>query len=99
MKTLSVLLGGAVLMMSLALAGIGQMVQVQVNGLVCDFCARSLEAKFGERPEVASIEVNLDTKIISIALNEGKDIDDATIRATVTDAGYDVVAIDRSPAR
>ena len=91
-----VLVASAILLASTAYAAAGQMVSVQVNGLVCDFCARSLEAKFGERPEVASIDVNLDTKIISIGMNAGKDIDDATIRSTVTEAGFDVVAINRA---
>lgn len=98
MKFVAMLAASAVILAVSAWAAAGQMVSVQVNGLVCDFCARSLEAKFGERPEVATIKVDLDTKIISIGMNEGKDIDDATIRSTVTEAGFDVVDITRSPA-
>jgi len=98
MSFLHTLLAAAALTVSMASASAGQMVTVQVNGLVCDFCARSLEATFGKRPEVASIKVDLDTKLISIAMNEGKDIDDAAIRETVIDAGFDVVAIERGAA-
>lgn len=67
----------------------------QINGLVCDFCARALEKVFGKRPEVSGIDVNLDTKIVTIGLKKGKDIDDATITKLITDAGYNVVKINR----
>lgn len=90
------LIVAAAMSVSMAYASASQLVTVQVNGLVCDFCARSLEATFGKRPEVASIKVDLDTKLISIALNDGQNIDDTTIRETVIDAGFDVVAIERS---
>ena len=98
MSFLRTLVAAAVFTVASAYASASQMVTVQVNGLVCDFCARSLEATFGKRPEVASIKVDLDTKLISIAMNEGQDIDDTTIRETVIDAGFEVVAIERAAA-
>lgn len=68
-------------------------VQVKINGLVCDFCARSMEKLFGKRDEVAGIAVNLDTKLVTINLKDGKTIDDATITQLITDAGYSVEGI------
>jgi len=70
-------------------------ITVQINGLVCDFCARALEKVFGKREEVTGIDVNLDTKIVTIGFKKNSDIDDATITKLITDAGYNVVKINR----
>jgi copper chaperone CopZ len=67
----------------------------QINGLVCDFCARALEKVFSQRDEVVGIDVNLDTKLVTIGLKKDRDIDDATITKLITDAGYNVVTIKR----
>lgn len=70
-------------------------INVSINGLVCDFCARALEKVFSKRTEVSGIDVNLDTKIVTIGLKKGADIDDTTITKLITDAGYNVVKINR----
>ncbi len=70
-------------------------ITVEINGLVCDFCARALEKVFGARKEVSGIDVNLNTKIVTIGFNKGSDIDDGTITKLITDAGYNVVKINR----
>lgn len=68
-------------------------VQVSVNGLVCDFCARALEKVFGKEDAVKGIDVNLDTKIITITFNDGQSLDDEAITSLITDAGYNVEGI------
>ncbi len=70
-------------------------VVVHINGLICDFCSRSLEKLFKARDEVSDIKVDLTAKTTTIELKAGKDIDDATIKQLITSAGYDVVKIDR----
>lgn len=66
-------------------------VVVKVNGLVCDFCARSLEKTFMGTRKVARVAVDLNSKEVRIAFRPGQTIDDATIRKLVTNAGYAVV--------
>ena len=73
----------------------GKSVQVEVNGLVCDFCARALEKIFSKQEAVEGIDVNLDTKIITINFNEGQDLDDQTLTELITDSGYNVEEIHR----
>lgn len=70
-------------------------ITVAISGLVCDFCARALEKVFGKRQEVSGIEVNLDTKLVTIGLKKGADIEDSTITKLIMDAGYNVVNIHR----
>lgn len=70
-------------------------VHVSVNGLVCDFCARALEKVFGKEEAVKGIDVNLDTKIITVNFNEGQTLSDEKLTELITDAGYNVEGIHR----
>lgn len=65
-------------------------VNIRVNGMVCDFCARALEKVFGKREEVSGIRVDLDNSLVTVAMKPGKTIDDATLTRLITDSGYDV---------
>lgn len=77
----------------------GGTVYADVNGLVCDFCARALEKVFGKKEAVDNIKVDLDTKVITIHFNEGQSLDEETITKLITDSGYNVQAIrhDKQP--
>ena len=68
---------------------------VKVNGLVCDFCAQSLEKVFKKKPEVSNIDVNLTKKVVKIDFKDGQNLTDENIRKGITDAGYNVVEITR----
>jgi copper chaperone CopZ len=68
-------------------------IAVDVKGLVCDFCARSLEKFLGKQPAVADVSINLENKVIHIELVPGEMVDDDRLTQWVTDAGYAVQAI------
>lgn len=68
-------------------------INVGVNGLVCDFCARALEKVFGKREEVTGINVDLDNAMVSISMKDGMSIDDETLTKLITDSGYNVTGI------
>lgn len=70
-------------------------VNVKVDGLVCDFCARALEKVFGKRNEVEGIKVDLDKGNVMVAMKPGQTIDDATLTKLITDSGYNVRSIER----
>lgn len=73
----------------------GEVVKVEVNGLICDFCARALEKVFGREDEVESIDVNMNSKVLTIFFRNGQSLDDERIKELVIDAGYDAGAIHR----
>lgn len=75
----------------------GTLITIDANGLVCDFCARALEKVFMKQKGVAGIDVNLDSGKILISLEKGATMDDATVKKLVTDAGYNIGSIERSP--
>jgi len=71
----------------------GELITIDANGLICDFCARTLEKIFMKQDTVAGIDVNLDQGKILISLKDGATMEDATIQKLVSDAGYNISAI------
>jgi mercuric ion binding protein len=74
-----------------------KLITVQVNGMVCAFCAQGIEKKFKALPEVASIKVSLETKKVEVDTKEGKEITEDQIKKIITESGYEIVKIERAP--
>tara|TARA_E500000178_G_C16837012_1_gene668778 strand:+ start:464 stop:775 length:312 start_codon:yes stop_codon:yes gene_type:complete len=72
-----------------------EVLTISVHGLVCDFCARSIEKLFSKKESVKSIDVNLENMIITINLKKGKKLNDDIVRQVIKDSGYDVTEINR----
>jgi copper chaperone CopZ len=70
-------------------------ITANVNGLVCGFCAKSIEKAFGKTASVQSVKVDLDKKTVVIVLKPQAKLLDGAVTRTITDAGYKVVKISR----
>lgn len=73
-----------------------EIIHVDINGLVCDFCARALEKVFSTEDSVGSISVDLDSKVLTVNLKEGQTIHDDRLTELVQDSGYNIESIRRS---
>ncbi len=71
-------------------------VYVSVNGLVCDFCARSIEKMFEKKEAVSRISVDLENMLITIFLRDNQKLNDETITELIKDSGYDVTEVKRA---
>ena len=71
-------------------------IKMEVNGLVCAFCAQGIEKKLKKYPATAEVVVNLEHRLVAVSLKEGQDISDAELRKALTDAGYTVKSIERT---
>ena len=71
-------------------------ININVNGMVCDFCAQSIEKVFMKRMEVKGINVNLEDQKVVIYLEKETNIEDTTIFNIFEDAGYTVETISRN---
>jgi periplasmic mercuric ion binding protein len=71
-------------------------IEMNVNGLVCAFCAQGIEKQLRKFPATADVVVSLEHKLVAVALKEGQDIPDADLRRALTNAGYSVTAINRT---
>ncbi|MCY7313244.1 MAG: heavy-metal-associated domain-containing protein [Pseudoxanthomonas sp.] len=72
--------------------------RMEVNGLVCAFCADGITKAFKKEPAAGDVFVSLEDRLVAVDLKEGQDISDAAVTKLLTDAGYKVVGIQRSDA-
>ena len=68
-------------------------IKADVKGLVCDFCARSLEKIFSKRDEVTNIKVDLNKGEVLINLKKNKTLKSEIIKKLIADSGYNVTKI------
>ena len=52
-----------------------QVAVVDVNGMVCDFCARGIEKTFYKDKDVKKVNVSLENGVVLIAYKDSKNID------------------------
>jgi copper chaperone CopZ len=71
-------------------------IEMKVYGLVCGFCAQGIEKTLRRNPATADVVVSLEHQTVAVATHSGRDIPDAELTQALTDAGYDVKAINRT---
>lgn len=71
-------------------------IEMDVNGLVCAFCAQGIEKTMKTFPATAGVFVSLEHRIVAVQLKDGQDIGDDALAKAITDAGYKLVAIHRT---
>lgn len=57
-----------------------------VPDMSCGHCKQAVSAELGEVAGVDSVDVDLDTKLVTV---RGRDLDDAALRAAIEEAGYE----------
>ena len=72
-----------------------EILNISVKGLVCDFCARSIEKLFKKENSVEEIDVNLEKMLIIIRLKNGETFNNEKVIKLINDSGYDVQEINR----
>ena len=70
-------------------------IKATVNGMVCGFCATGIEKTFRAQPEVKTVNVDLENKLVTIQTKQGQILDDSKIKKLLGNAGYSVVAVAR----
>jgi copper chaperone CopZ len=71
---------------------------ITVNGLVCDFCARAVEKVFSQEFELKDIDIDLSKKLISVVLPAGAEVSDEKVKKLIEDSGYAFVGLKRHEA-
>jgi copper chaperone len=62
-------------------------VTLSVPGMTCGHCKAAIETELGKVPGVASVTVDLDTKLVAVV---GTALDHEALVAAVDEAGFDV---------
>ena len=84
-----------IIFFGLTAATSAETIQATVKGMVCGFCATGIEKTFRAQPEVKSVDVDLENKLVTIYTKQGQTIDDAKIKKLLGNSGYSVVGIVR----
>ena len=63
-----------------------QTVAYSVPAIHCAHCAMSIREEVSEVAGVEDVDVDLDTKVVTIS---GLELDDAELRAAIAEAGYE----------
>lgn len=94
MKNIKTLLFAALL--GIAPGVFARTIEMDVNGLVCAFCAQGIEKTLKGFPATEKVFVSLEHRIVAVEVKEGQDIDDAALKKAITDAGFALVEIRRT---
>ncbi len=88
MKTL------ALLALFASFSALAETVQVNVSGMVCSMCAQGIKKKF-TKLGVKKIDVNLDTKVVTIETEKAGELTDKLVKETIEESGYAVANLKR----
>jgi copper chaperone CopZ len=71
-------------------------IEMDVDGLVCAFCAQGIEKNLRKQAATADVFVSLEHKLVAVALKPQQDISDESLKALLTEAGYTLRAVRRT---
>jgi copper chaperone CopZ len=86
----------SILLSAMAHSAQAKTIEMQVNGLVCAFCAQGIEKTLRAKPATQDVFVSLETGMVALTLKDKAELSDAELRAALTESGYTVTAITRS---
>ncbi|MDX1517170.1 MAG: heavy-metal-associated domain-containing protein [Woeseiaceae bacterium] len=72
---------------------------VDVNGIVCDFCAYGVAKKVSKLPFIDNsrfdngVDVDIENQIVTVAVRDGEKLDQDKLFSAIRSAGYDPIAI------
>lgn len=84
------------------IAGAQQVVEAKISGMVCPMCAYNIEKSFKAEIKdktIADFDVDLDDKLVTFKISEGKALSDDQIESGIRDAGYLLISIERKDAQ
>lgn len=71
-------------------------ISLGVKGMTCNHCAASVREELEEIDSVNQVEVELKPEAISqVTVTSNGDVSDDALRDAITEAGYELVAIER----
>ena len=71
-------------------------IEMDVDGLVCAFCAQGIEKKLRKEAATADVFVSLEHKLVAVALKPQQDITDDALKTLLTEAGYTLRGVRRT---
>ena len=70
-----------------------QVIDIDIEGMSCKFCAHSVQKKMTKLPYVKKAEVNIDTKKAHIVVAEGQQANIDELKQKILDSGFKPVKV------
>jgi len=74
----------------------GEVINVKVLGMVCDFCAQSIMKVIQKNDDVEKVDIDLDNELVIIHIKPGATLSDEKIEEYIHYSGYDLESIERA---
>lgn len=65
-----------------------QVLEVEVKGMTCPFCAYGIEKNLSKLPGVKQAQVSLEAKKVRVVMQSGHAPDEARVRKVILDSGF-----------
>ncbi len=65
-----------------------QILEIQVKGMTCPFCAYGIEKNLSKLPGVVKAQVSLEAKKVRVVMQPGRAPDEARVRKVIVDSGF-----------
>ncbi len=88
LRKVSITLLGLFLLSGLAIAGPQEVLEIDVAGMTCAFCAYGVEKNLGKLAGVEKAQVSLEAKKARVVMKAGETPDETRIREIIRDAGF-----------
>lgn len=93
MKNFLTIITGLLLLPMALMAAEVQVIDIDIEGMSCKFCAHSVQKKITKLPYVKKAEVNIDAKKAHIVIAEGKKANIEELKQMVFDSGFKPVKV------
>lgn len=74
-----------------------QVIDIDIEGMSCQFCAHSVQKKMTRLPYVEKAEVNIDTKKAHIVVAKGQQANIDELKQKILDSGFKPIKVTVSP--
>ncbi len=88
MQKTALMLMGLFLLSGPVLAEPQEVLEIDVAGMTCAFCAYGVEKNLGKLPGVDKVQISLKAKKARVVMKVGETPDETTIREIIRDAGF-----------
>jgi len=70
-----------------------QVVDIDIEGMSCKFCAHSVQKNISKLPYVEKADVNIETKKAHIVITTGKEANIEQLKKKISDSGFTSVKV------
>lgn len=80
----------------LSFPAMAEIIKVNISGMYCEMCVRTLERVFHKQEAVEVADADLESETLILQIKDGQTLSNEVIQNLITDGGYEATKITRS---